>query len=140
MLCKVWRRRVEHPFTAHIESPSNGGDWLREGEDYSSSDYEYNSDEEEFLQLAAPSQEVNESLTKKKFCQSAKIFYQIFSSVNQYESFLKFVSKTKKHIFCSILCLFLEAIPVETWFNIQEELWEINPRCQSEEDFSRGPS
>ena len=54
LLCKVWRRRVEHPFTAHIESLSNGGNWLREGEDYSSSDYEYNSDEEEFLQLAAP--------------------------------------------------------------------------------------
>ncbi len=27
----------------------------------------YDSDEEEFLQLAAPSQEVNESLTKKRF-------------------------------------------------------------------------
>ena len=23
---------MEHPFTAHIESPSQGGDWLREGE------------------------------------------------------------------------------------------------------------
>ena len=116
---------MEHPFTAHIESPSNGGDWLREGEDYSSSDYEYNSDEEEFLQLAAPSQEVNESLTKKKFCQSAKIFYQIFSSVNQYESFLKFVSKTKKHIFRIIFRLFLEAIPVETRYNLpEEEVWE----------------
>ena len=32
LLAKVWRRRVEHPFTAHIESPSQGGDWLREGE------------------------------------------------------------------------------------------------------------
>ena len=115
---------MEHPFTAHIESPSNGGEWLREGEDYSSSDYEYDSDEEEFLQLAAPSQEVNESLTKKKFCQSAKIFYQIFSSVNQYESFLKFVSKTKKHIFRIIFRLFLEAIPVETRYNLPEELWE----------------
>ena len=124
LLCKVWRRRVEHPFTAHIESPSNGGEWLREGEDYSSSDYEYDSDEEEFLQLAAPSQEVNESLTKKKFCQSAKIFYQVFSSVNQYESFLKFVSKTKKQIFRIIFRLFLEAIPVETRYKIPEELWE----------------
>ena len=130
---------MEHPFTAHIESLSSGGEWLREGEDYSSSDYECDSDEEEFLQLADPSQEVNESLTKKKFCQSAKIFYQLFPSVNQDESFLKFVSKTKKHIFCTILWLFLEEIPVETWFNIQEELWEINSRCQSEEDFSRGP-
>ena len=115
---------MEHPFTAHIESPSSGGEWLREGEDYSSSDYEYDSDEEEFLQLAAPSQEVNESLTKKKFCQSAKIFYQIFSTVNQYESFLKFVSKTKKHIFRIIFRLFLEAIPEETRFKIPEELWE----------------
>ena len=115
---------MEHPFTAHIESLSSGGEWLREGEDYSSSDYECDSDEEEFLQLADPSQEVNESLTKKKFCQSAKIFYQIFSSVNQYESILKFVSKTKKHIFRIIFRLFLEAIPVETRYKIPEELWE----------------
>ena len=115
---------MEHPFTAHIESPSSGGEWLREGEDYSSSDYEYDSDEEEYLQLAAPSQEVNESLTKKKFCHSAKMFYQIFSSVNQYESFLKFVSKTKKQIFRIIFRLFLEAIPAETRYKLPEELWE----------------
>ena len=33
-----------HPFTAHIESPASGGEWLREGEDYNSSDYEFDSE------------------------------------------------------------------------------------------------
>ena len=32
LLCKVWKRRQEHPYTAHI-APA-GGQALREGEDY----------------------------------------------------------------------------------------------------------
>merc|ERR1719270_1091112 len=125
LLCKVWRRRVEHPFTAHIECPAvAGGEWLREGEDYSSSDYEYDSDEEDYLRRVTPAQEVNESLTKKKYCQSAKLFYQVFSSLIQYESFLKFISKTKKYVFRIIFGLFMEAIPNETRYKIPEELWE----------------
>ena len=38
-----------HPFTAHIESPASGGEWLREGEDYNSSDYEFDSEDEELM-------------------------------------------------------------------------------------------
>merc|ERR1712098_1031416 len=108
LLCKVWRRRVGHPFTAHIESPASGG-----GEDYNSSDYEFDSEDEEFLQSRNKRQEVNESLTKKKYCQSAKLFYQVFSSIPQYDSFLRFVSKTKKYIFRIIFKLFLDALPSE---------------------------
>jgi len=124
LLCKVWRRRVGHPFTAHIESPASGGEWLREGEDYNSSDYEFDSEDEEFLQSRNKRQEVNESLTKKKYCQSAKLFYQVFSSLLQYDSFLRFVSKTKKYIFRIIFKLFLDALPSETKFKLPEELWE----------------
>ena len=69
-------------------------------------------------------QEVNESLTKKKYCQSAKLFYQVFSSLLQYDSFLRFVSKTKKYIFRIIFKLFLDALPSETKFKLPEELWE----------------
>ena len=116
---------MEHPLTAHIECPAvAGGEWLREGEDYSSSDYEYDSDEEDYLRRVTPAQEVNESLTKKKYCQSAKLFYQVFSSLIQYESFLKFISKTKKYVFRVIFGLFMEAIPNETRYKIPEELWE----------------
>ena len=42
---------------------------LREGEDYNSSDYEYDSDEEEDYDQLPPCG-VNETLTKKKFYQS----------------------------------------------------------------------
>ena len=122
LLCKVWRRRVEHPYTAHMEGEA-GGDWLREGEDYSSSDYEYDSEEEDYLKNITPGQ-VNESLTKKKYCQSAKVFYQVFTAINQFESFLRFVSKTKKYIFKVIFGVFLETLPTDTRFKIPEELWE----------------
>jgi len=96
LLCKVWRRRVEHPYTAHI-APA-GGQALREGEDYYSSDYEYESDEEEDFDLLPPGG-VNETLTKKKYCQSFKLFNQVFDSVKQFESFHRSISKMKKHIF-----------------------------------------
>ena len=122
LLCKVWRRRVEHPYTAHMEG-EGGGDWLREGEDYSSSDYEYDSEEEDYFRNLTPGQ-VNESLTKKKYCQSAKVFYQVFTAINQFESFLRFVSKTKKYIFKIIFGVFLETLPTETRFKLPEELWE----------------
>ena len=100
-----------------------GGDWLREGEDYSSSDYKYDSEEEDYLKNITPGQ-VNESLTKKKYCQSAKVFYQVFTTINQFESFLRFVSKTKKYIFKIIFGVFLETLPTDTRFKIPEELWE----------------
>ena len=128
LLSKAWRRRVDHPYTAHIESPSGagaGGDWLREGEDYSSSDYEYESDDEDYLKTSkTTSQEINESLSKKKFCQSAKVFYQLFSSKAQHDSFQRFVSKTKKAIFRLIFGMFLSSIPEETKYKMPDEIWE----------------
>jgi hypothetical protein len=88
-----------------------------------SSDYEYDSDEEEdFDQL--PPGGVNETLTKKKYCQSFKLFHQIFDSVKQFEAFQRSVSKMKKYIFGIIFALFLEALPPATRFRIPQELWE----------------
>ena len=81
LLCKVWRRRrVEHSYTAQIASHSPPPippteSCLMEGEDYNSSDYEYDSDEEEDYDQLPPGG-VNETLPKKKFCQSAKVFHQ----------------------------------------------------------------
>ena len=75
-----------------------------------SSDYEYDSDEEEdFDQL--PPGGVNETLSKKKYCQSFKLFHQIFDSVKQFEGFQRSVSKMKKYVFGVIFALFLEALP-----------------------------
>jgi len=128
LLCKVWRRRVEHPYTAHIAPhipppiPSTES-CLREGEDYNSSDYEYDSDEEEDYDRLPPGG-VNETLTKKKFCQSAKVFHQIFVSVKKFETFQRYVSKMKKYIFCVIFQLFLDALPPATRYSIPQELWE----------------
>jgi len=128
LLCKVWRRRVEHPYTAHIAphhpTPIPGSEsCLREGEDYNSSDYEYDSDEEDDYDRLPPGG-VNETLTKKKFCQSAKVFHQIFASVKHFETFQRYVSKMKKYIFCVIFQLFLDALPPATRYSIPQELWE----------------
>jgi len=127
LLCKIWRRRVEHPYTAHIAPqlppplPSSES-CLREGEDYSSSDYEYDSDEDDYERL--PQGGVNETLTKKKFCQSAKTFHQFFTSLQQFETFQRQVSKMKKYIFNIIFQLFLDALPTNTRLSIPQELWE----------------
>ena len=115
---------MDHPFTAHIESPHTTGDWVREGEGYSSSEYEYDTDEEDYLKTKLSNHSINESQTKKKFCQSAKIFYQLFSSKSQQDSFLRFVSKTKKFVFRIIFSLFLEALPEDVRFKMPDELWE----------------
>ena len=78
---------MEHPFTAHIAPHSPpplppSESCLREGEDYNSSDYEYDSDaEEDYDQL--PPGGVNETLTKKKFCQSAKVFWWLWGAHTQ---------------------------------------------------------
>ena len=123
LLCRAWRRRVEHPFTAHIVTPSQAGEWLREGEDYNSSDYEYESEEEEVVDRLPPGQ-INESLTKKKFCQSAKVFHQIFPVQKQFDSFQRFLSRVKKYVFRVIFQLFLDALPPVTRLKIPRELWE----------------
>ena len=75
---------MEHPYTAHIAAQSHPPlpsteSYLRKGEDYNNTDYEYDSDEEEDCDQLPP-RGLNETLTKKKFCQSAKV-YQIFSSI-----------------------------------------------------------
>ena len=94
-----------------------------------SSDYEYDSDEEEdFDQL--PPGGVNETLSKKKYCQSFKLFHQIFDSVKQFEGFQRSVSKMKKYVFGIIFALFLEALPTETRWRMPQELWEkVQGKC-----------
>lgn len=133
LLAKVWRRRLDHPYTAHISRVEGvadhamregSGEALREGEDYNSSDYEYDSEEdfEDFDQ--PPPGGVNENLTKKKYCQSIRVFNQIFDSTKQFDSFQRSVSKMKKYIFGIIFHLFLETLPSEIRFKIPQELWE----------------
>jgi len=86
LLVRVWRRRLEHPYTAHLRSeakPSHNpvnGENLVEGEDYNQSDYEYdgNDDDEPYDYKAQSSP--NKALTKKKFCHSVKIFQFIFKN------------------------------------------------------------
>ena len=66
----------------------------------------------------------NESLTKKKYCQSVRIYHQIFDSDKKFDNFLRSVSRMKKAIFELIFQLFLEALPPATVASLPGELWE----------------
>jgi len=66
----------------------------------------------------------NEALTKKKFCQSVRIFQQIFSSDNQFHAFLRSVAHMKKCVFEVMFQMFLEVLPPTTVARLPGELWE----------------
>ncbi len=66
----------------------------------------------------------NEALTKKKFCQSVRIFQQIFSSDNQFHTFLRSVAHMKKCVFEVMFQMFLEVLPPTTVARLPGELWE----------------
>ena len=67
---------------------------------------------------------VNEALTKKKFCQSVKLFHEIFGSEKRLHSFQRHVFKVRKMIFSVVFCLFMEALPPDTATRLPRELWE----------------
>jgi hypothetical protein len=66
----------------------------------------------------------NESLTKKKYCQSARIYHQIFDSDKKFDKFLRSVTRMKKTVFEQIFQLFLEVLPATTVSQLPGELWE----------------
>jgi len=135
LLIKVWKRRLEHPYTAHISgpeetamngdsgSPAGGGDALREGEDYNSEDYEYDSEDGEQVHYGH-TVGVNENLSKKKYCKSVKVLNQLFETTRKFDIFHKNILKMKKNVFAIIFNLFLEALPTETRLKMPQELWE----------------
>jgi hypothetical protein len=67
---------------------------------------------------------INEKLTKRKFCQSVRIFQQIFSSDNQFHTFLRSVAHMKKSVFEVMFQMFLEVLPPTTVSLLPRELWE----------------
>ena len=76
-----------------------GGEKLVEGEDYSQSDYEYDGVDDEDTVHFPNSYSPNEALTKKKFCQSVKIFQRIFKTEKQFEQLQRTVVRMKKYVF-----------------------------------------
>ena len=66
----------------------------------------------------------NEALTKKKFCQSVRIFHQIFSSDKQFHAFLRSIAHMKKSVFEVVIQMFLEVLPPTTVSRLPREVWE----------------
>jgi cold shock CspA family protein len=180
VLLKVWRKRTEHVFTAHIQKSgregaaaaggtTNGQDddsSMRFGVDYSDSDMAHESDDDDECEYAGGGpgggglgggagegaeggavdgpegvklQPNNEALSKKKFCQSTRIYHSIFdggsaaggggsgngsASERQFDSFYSFVHRAKKHIHSIIYSLFIDALPEECSSRLPRELWE----------------
>ena len=108
---------------------SGSGEKLVEGEDYNQSDYEYDGSEDEdasstYAAAAAAVFTPNEALTKKKFCQSVKIFQRIFDNGKQLETFQRTVMRMKKYVFRLVFQIFMESLPADTATRLPQELWE----------------
>ena len=108
---------------------SGSGEKLVEGEDYNQSDYEYDGSEDEdasstYAAAAAAVFTPNEALTKKKFCQSVKIFQRIFDNGKQLETFQRTVMRMKKYVFRLVFQIFMETLPADTATRLPQELWE----------------
>ena len=149
LLIKVWKRRVQHPFTAHLQRRSdpnssklneNGEDHeeaatnsgcihdrtkLFPGVDYSETDVESDADSvyRNNTNVATTSRS-NESLTKKKYCQSTRLYYDIFDTENEVENLAIMVKKCRKYIFHIIFTLFVETLPSDCSSLLPTELWE----------------
>jgi hypothetical protein len=66
----------------------------------------------------------NEALTKKKYCQSVRIYHQIFNSDNKFDTFVRSLGRMKKSIFEVMFQMFLEVLPAATVSRLPGELWE----------------
>jgi len=130
LLVRVWRRRTEHPYTAHLRSEAKAkvesvsGEKLVEGEDYNQSDYEYDGSEDDDTCPYSGVSTPNEALTKKKFCQSVKIFQRIFDDSKQLETVQRTVLRMKKYVFRLVFQVFMETLPTDTANRLPQELWE----------------
>ncbi len=66
----------------------------------------------------------NEALTKKKYCQSTRLFHRIFDSDRAFEHFLGRVRRMRKHVHDIIFNLFLGCLPRDCAQRLPHELWE----------------
>ena len=80
---------------------------LRYGIDYAEADLEW--DEDEIGSLSRKPANCNESLTKKKFCQSTKLFFSIFRSDEDFSELVAVVRRTRKQTHNILFSLFLDA-------------------------------
>lgn len=128
LMVRTWRRRCDHSYTAHLRTDptatQNESDQLLNGEDYSQSDYEFDEDMDEVVKNARVPIVPNENLTKKKFCQSVKVYQKMFCSDKQFQDFQHMILKMKKYVFRTIIQIFMGTIPADTANRLPQELWE----------------
>ena len=143
MIHKAWKKRVNHPFTAHlqrrnVEAQKQNADAEDEKldrstifpEDYTEADIESDADSE-YRQASSqdPSQKSksgksNEALTKKKYCQSTRMYFDMFDSDAEAEYLSTLVKNCRKYIFQIIFSLFRDNLPSECEHRLPVELWE----------------
>lgn len=128
LLLKTWKKRVQHPFTAHLElkQPEDGNlgnlGNLVMGTDYHESDVESDTtDRSTSFNTSRTSIKNNVTLTRKKFCQSTKMYYNIFNSELEFDGLQGQIKAMRKHVFNVAFQLFLANLPAE---KLPNELWE----------------
>lgn len=152
ILLRTWKKRNAHALTAHITRPNDpetpksakptggtpgttqqrpSGDdrnddvqsnqSLRYGIDYNTQDFEHESDSE--MEYYGET-ETNDILTKKKYCQSKRMFIEVFKTNQDYDDFYRTIHRAKKQVYDVIFSLFLNSIPPETAGRLPSEVWE----------------
>ena len=89
------------------------------GKDYHESDVE--SDTTDHRYDFRSKDNVNMMLTRKKYCQSTKMFYTIFTSDLEFEALQGQIKAMRKHVFNIAFSLFLQNVPQDL---MPLELWE----------------
>jgi hypothetical protein len=128
LLLQTWKRRTEHPFTAHLRRESNlttkdvAEFKLEFNNDYFTTDFEWFS--KKVKSSNHKPKKFNEKLTKKKFSQSTKLYFDAFESDENFTELLSLVRRARNATFNIIFTLFLDAFPQDVREKLPPELWE----------------
>ena len=136
VLLKAWKRRVSHPFTAHLKRKTkedggqNNAGWLDmlSGTDIESDDPEAAGAAAGQKQPSQKAKKVSESLTKKKYCQTTRLFFDIFDTDLEMDQTLGLIKRIRKTVHNIAFSLFLECFGENSHMRtlppeLQEKIW-----------------
>ncbi|XP_040568141.1 uncharacterized protein [Lepeophtheirus salmonis] len=113
----TWKRRTTHSFTIHLKS---------DNENTTGSDTDEERPQKSLI--------TNAALSKRKYCESTRIFYSIFPKYDQFYQVYREIQGIKNRILDIRFALFLSSIPSDIVRQLPDELWlkiwrfSANPR------------
>lgn len=118
LLLKTWKKRLSHPYTAHLEHNDPGFECYppetEEDSDMSDGDPVVHYDRKK----------CNETQTKAKYCYSTRLYKTIFCEDKSFNETLSQIRQYRKSIFDVAFSLFLDVLPSEVKDRLPNEIWE----------------